>query len=300
MNLFLLLVVCLIGGTLLMLLRPWKNHQAEHEATVRDVNTRIYRDQLAELDRDRAAGTLSPSDHAQARAELKRRLLDDSRLPGTVAAQPAHPHRTSLMLAIALPLAATALYAWFGTPGALLQQPEGAPIAQSSEPDPTGPQGEQMPQVGQMPQVEQMVAGLAARLEKNPDDPKGWSMLARSYRVMHRWTEAANAYAHIPPDVLGKDPALLAAYADTLATIAHGNIEGRPLQLVMAALKLDPDHPMSLSLAATAAYRRGDYPEAARHWQRLLKQLPPDSDEAQFLAKTLVEIGAPVAPTPQR
>ena len=53
---------------------------------------------------------------------------------------------------------------------------------------------------------------------------------------------------------------------------------------------------MALSLAATAAYKRGDFAEAARHWQRLLKQLPPDSADAQWLVKTLAEIGAPMSP----
>ena len=288
MNLFLLAVVCLIGGTLLMLLRPWKHHQAEHDTTARDINARIYRDQLAELDRDCAAGTLAPGDHAQARAELQRRLLDDTRLAEPAITPPAPMHRTSLVLAIALPLAATGLYAWLGTPAALWPQAQEAPMAQGSEPDPV------------TPEVEQMVARLAARLEKNPDDPKGWSMLAHSYRVMRRHADAAKAYERIRADVLNQDPSLLAAYADTLATLAGGNIEGRPLQLVTAALKLDADHPMSLSLAATAAYRRGDFPEAARHWQRLLKQLPPDSDDARFLAKTLADIGAPVAPAPPR
>jgi cytochrome c-type biogenesis protein CcmH len=142
-------------------------------------------------------------------------------------------------------------------------------------------------------EIEQMVAGLAAKLEKNPGDIKGWAMLARSYRAMGRMEQAESAFTHIG-DALNRDPVLLAEYADTLATRAGGNIEGRPLQLVMAALKLDADSPMALSLAATAAYKRRDFPEAARHWQRLLKQLPPDSDDAQWLMKTLTEIGAPV------
>jgi cytochrome c-type biogenesis protein CcmH len=283
MNLFLLAVVCLIGGTLLMLLRPWRNHGADDETASRDVNARIYRDQLAELDRDRASGTLSPTDHGQAREELQRRLLEDTRAGDPVASRPVRTHRTPLLLAVALPLAAAGLYAWLGTPAALLSQGAGQ-ASQSNDP--------------QMAQIEQMVARLAARLEKNPNDPKGWAMLAHSYRVLNRYAEAADAYARMGDEALNKDPALLAAYADTLATLAGGNIEGRPLQLVMAALKLDPQHPMSLSLAATAAYRRGDFPEAARYWQQLLKQLPPDSDDARFVAKTLAEIGAPVSPSP--
>ncbi|MCY4303142.1 MAG: c-type cytochrome biogenesis protein CcmI [Aestuariivita sp.] len=43
--------------------------------------------------------------------------------------------------------------------------------------------------------IEGMVSGLAARLEENPDDPSGWTMLIRSYRTMGRAREAEEALA---------------------------------------------------------------------------------------------------------
>lgn len=64
--------------TLLSLLRPWHRIGAETAASVREINADIYRDQLVELDRDRAAGTLAEADHVQSHAELRRRLLDDA------------------------------------------------------------------------------------------------------------------------------------------------------------------------------------------------------------------------------
>ena len=279
MNVFLFAAVGLIGFTILMLLRPWQRQSAEHDATAREINTRICRDQLVELDRDLESGTLAAADHAQASAELQRRLLADTALADTASAQMLRTRHTPLLLAVALPIAATGLYAWLGAPAALLPQ---APPSVAAHPAVTAAD------------IEQMVAGLAARLEKNPADPKGWSMLARSYRAMGKFAEAETAFAHIGA-ALDTDPQLLADYADTLATRADGNLEGQPLKLVMTALKLDPDNAMALSLAATAAYKRKDFAEAARHWQRLLKQLPSDSDDARWLTKTLAEIGAPMA-----
>src|SRR5512138_1150702 len=99
MNLFLFAALALVGLTLLLLLRPWHNHRADNEATAREINTRIYRDQLAELDRDLAAGTLAAADHAQARSELQRRLLDDTAVAEPAAGKAARTHRTSLALA---------------------------------------------------------------------------------------------------------------------------------------------------------------------------------------------------------
>ncbi|HEY0855786.1 MAG TPA: c-type cytochrome biogenesis protein CcmI [Albitalea sp.] len=281
MGAFLFAAIGLIAVTILLLLRPWQQQRPiEADASVRELNAGIYRDQLAELDRDLAAGTIAPADHAQARDELQRRLLQDTATAPTSRAQPRTAARhTTLVLALAVPLAAAGLYAQLGAPVALLPQTQQA-VADAHQ--------------GAAADIEQMVAALAARLEQNPGDTKGWAMLARSYHAMGRTAEAQAAFLRVG-DELNKDPALLSAYADVLATQANGNIEGEPLRLVKTALQLDPDYPMALSLAATAAYKRNDFPEAARHWQRLLKQLPPESDDAKWLMKTLAEIGAPVA-----
>lgn len=266
----------LVAITMLLLLRPWQRQNTEHEATAPEINAGIYRDQLAEFDRDLTAGTLAGADHALARDELQRRPLDDTALAQTTPAQAQRTRHTTLLIAMTLPLAATGLYAFLGAPAALLPQQQASGATQ----------------LVTATEIDQMVARLAARLEKNPADTKGWAMLARSYRAMGKIAEAQAAYARIG-DELNKDPVLLAGYADVVATQANGNLEGRPLQLVMTALLLDPDNPMALSLAATAAYKRKDFPGAARYWQRLLKQQPVDSDDARWLVKTLAEIGAP-------
>ncbi len=280
MGAFLFAAIALVTITMLLLLRPWRHHDVEHEATTREINAGIYRDQLAELARDLAAGTLADADHAQARDELQRRLLDDTALADTASTHTQRARRSTLLIAIALPLAASGLYALLGVPTALLPH----------QPQTAGGAAHQVTSAD----IEQMVASLAARLEKNPGDTKGWAMLARSYKAMGRMAEAQAAFARIGTE-LHTDAVLLAAYADVLATLANGDIEGRPLQLVTAALQLDPDNAMALSLAATAAYKRKDFSEATRHWERLLKQLPPDSDDAKWLVQTLAEIRGPQA-----
>ena len=273
MGVFLFAAIALIGATVLILLRPWRSSGGRADATsTQELNTRLYRDQLAELDRDLATGTLAAADHAQARADLQRRLLEDVAQTEAVDAAPG-ARRTSLVLAIALPVAAAGLYAFLGSPAALL--PQAPAVAGAPTPQ----------------QVEQMVAGLAARLEKNPDDPKGWSILARSYHAMGRFAEAEAAFERIGAE-LQRDPVLLADYADTLAERAGGSLEGKPLELVQAALRLDPENGMALSLAATAAYQRQDYALAAGYWERLLPRLPPDSDEARWLQNMLASIAA--------
>jgi len=250
MGAFLFGAMALVALTLLALLRPWQDRRADHDASLREINAGVYRDQLAELDRDLAAGSIAPAEHAVARDELQRRLLDDASAAEAPAAYDARSRRALLGIAIALPLAASGLYAWLGEPAALLAPPAAA-TAGAGHGGPTSAE------------IERMVAQLAARLEKNPADPKGWTMLARSYHAMGRFADASAAYAKIGPE-LHKDPGLLASYADALASSADGNLEGEPTRLVNEALRLDPDHPTALALAAMAAYRRHDVDEAAR------------------------------------
>lgn len=280
---FLIAAGLLVVATLLMLLRPWRRRGVDRTATTtaRDINAGLYRDQLAELDRDLAAGTLAAADHAQARDELQRRLLDDAGGQGagtavaatavaaSAAAASAESPRTAWLIALAVPLLAGSLYAMLGRPAAL---------------------DERARQGATQGDVEKMVEGLAARLATNPD-PKGYAVLARSYRVMGRMQDARAAFARVGPE-LERDPNLLAEYADTLAATAQGNLEGKPLELVAKALALEPNHPMSLALAATAAFNRKDLALASTYWERMLPQLPPDSEDAKWVANQLAEIRA--------
>jgi cytochrome c-type biogenesis protein CcmH len=291
---FVLAAALLVAATLVLLLRPWKRTpKAAATGTggvnAGDVNAGVYRDQFAELDRDLAAGTLTPDDHAQARAELQRRLLDDVSAQDTPAAATAGMRATALVLALALPLAAAGMYAWRGSPQALDPLVTRAPQQQD---------------------VEKMVADLAARMEKEPD-PRGFVVLARSYRAMGRLPQAQAAFERIGP-ALQDNATLLAEYADVLATRAMGNFDGKPMEMLNQALKLEPENPMAMSLAATAAYNRNDFATAVTYWEQLLRILPPDTDDSKWLTEAIAKTreqmaggakpAAPstaVAPTPQ-
>ncbi len=274
---FVLAAAVLVAVTLLLLLRPWRRAPAADVASTPEVNAGVYRDQMHELDRDLAAGTLSAEDHAQARAELQRRLLDDAGNGDAQATAPFGMRATTLALAVLMPLAAAGLYAVLGTPAALDPMAKREPTRQD---------------------VEKMVADLAARLEKNPGDTKGWVVLARSYRAMNRLPEAENAFNKIG-DTLYQNATLLAEYGDVLATRAMGNFDGKPMEIVQRALKLEPENPMALSLAATAAYNRNDFAQAVAYWEQLLKIVAPDSEDAtwltQAIAKTREQMAGPAA-----
>lgn len=265
---FALLAALLVLAVLAIVLpSQWRAPRTSGAVDRREANLEIFRDQLAELDRDRRAGSLAQDDFEQARGELQRRLLDEVDDATPLRSESGAPatsggRRTALALLVALPLAAFAGYLLLGNPDAL---------------DPLRRQARVSPQ-----QIEEMLVKLESRLKTSPDDSQGWVMLARSYKALGRYAESAQAYGHGGALVDG-DPVLLADYAETLARVA-GSLEGRPLELIARALKLDADEPQALFLAGAAARERRDFAAVAQYWGRLLPQLDAESEEARSLA----------------
>lgn len=249
---------------LALLCWPLLRRRSGDGASRRAINTAIYRDQLAELERDLASGALSQADYAGAREEIERRVLEDvaaDTAPTDTA--PRRLPRTALALAVTLPLAAALLYVVLGTPAAL---------------DPAARQGPQ----ASAAEIEKMVATLAAKLEKDPGNLEGWAMLGRSYLVTGRLAEAAKAFDKAGP-AMEASTELMLQVAELSAELNEGRIEGRGRELLQRVLKAEPQNPQALVLAGTDAFFRQQYADAVRHWEAVLAQLPPGSPDAQNL-----------------
>lgn len=265
---FAICAALLLAVVLALLLPPlWLGGARSRQAADRKAaNLAIFRDQLAELEREQAAGTLAEADWVQARAELQKRLLEEVDRDTQPVAQPVPSKKTALALVVLLPLLALAGYGLRGTPRAL------DPAQSMAQPQMTPEQ------------INAMVEKLAQKVAANPDDLQGWLMLARSYKVLGRYDEAIKAYARAEP-AIEQDPELLASYAETLA-FAGGKqqgLKGKPTQLIEKALKLDPEHGHSLFLAGAAALERGDRRAGIAYWEKLLPQVEPGSELEQML-----------------
>lgn len=269
MNVFVVAALALFAVVLLLLCRPFMGKRTSLGVSHAHVNALAYQEHRRRLDMDLAEGSLSPHDHAQAQRELAQRVLDESHGDPS-AAQDSYPTPTRTLVAVGLwlPVTAVCLYLWLGTPEAI-EGPAATNSAAAQE-------------------VEQMVAGLVQKLKLDPNNPKGWAMLARSYKVMGRPLDAEKAYARAA-QVMPLDAQMLADYADVAATNANGNFAGKPADLIQQALAADPNHPMALWLAGTAAFRAERYTEAIQTWTRFQALLPPDSDDAQTLVDAIQE-----------
>lgn len=270
----------LIGGFLVALVAialvvwPLLRRSAGADFSRLQLNTAIYRDQLAELERDRSAGTLSQADYEQAQAELQRRMLEDA------AGEPAPGNQGAKAAAApagrALPVA---LGAFLLIGGAIGYMALGNPLA-------INPPAQDGHNVGDA-EIERMVADMAARLEKEPENFQGWAMLARSYKFMNRYPEAVRAYARTGP-MLDTSAELLVDYADTLAAAQRG-FTPEVLALIDKALRLEPANLQGLWLRGTAFYEEGRYDKAVADWELLLKGLTQGSEEARVVTANIAE-----------
>jgi cytochrome c-type biogenesis protein CcmH len=273
MTLFWICAAALVVAALVLLLRPLLWPRSVVAGTAAGLsNVHILRDQLAELDTELAAGQLTPEQHAGSRAELERRVLEEA--GATEAVQNAAGGRSgALVIGLLLPLLAVGLYTQLGNRNAfdpILSKP----VVQATEQD-----------------IEVLLDRMAKRLNDKPDDPDGWALLGRTYAAMERFEPARDAYARalkLQPE----NPNLLADLADTLAMTQGRKLAGEPERLVLAALKIDPDHLKALALAGSAAMERGDAKTAVLHWTRVQSLIPPDSPMATGLLASLNEARA--------
>ena len=272
---------------LALLCRPLLHRREATGASRKALNAAIYRDQMAELERDLQSGVLSRDDYAVARDELERRVLEDVAADDAPTDTRRRLPRSAVGLAVLLPAAAVGLYFVLGTPAAL---------------DPARVAGTE--QAPSQADIEKMVAALAAKLDKEPNNPQGWVMLGRSYKALGRFDDAARAFDKAGP-AMESEPELMLEVAELSAEINQGKIEGKGLELLRQVLKDQPDNPQALVLAGTDAYFRQNYADAVRHWERVLAQVAPDSQDAQNLsagidkARSLMGGGKPT-PTPDK
>lgn len=268
MNVFIGIASLLTLLTVAWLVYPLlRSKHGSSGVSIERLNTEIARDQLLSLDSDLARGVINQADFEATRDELQLRLLDDTFGVQTVPIYTGFwtAKRTAIAISICIPVFGLGVYIQLGAPAAI------DPVMAAKADD---------------HQMKQMIDTLAAKLKANPDNPAGWAMLGRSYKVTGRFEEASQAFLKTG-NLLDNDPDLILEYADLLAVKADNNIEGKPLDLVNKALSLNPEHPMGLMMSGVAAYRRSDFNLAISQWEKLLTVLEPGSPDAQEIQNNI-------------
>jgi len=268
--------VCVVVALAFVLPPLLRRKETVAKAARRDINIAVYRDQMKEMETDRANGLLSEDQFQTAKIELEARLAEDALAQADKAMAPVASRRLGFTLAGLLPAAAFGLYFWLGNPLSLIS------IAEAQ----ANPAGAQTAQGDH--DIMKMIQQVEEKTRKDPNDGEAWTMLAKTYAAVGHWPEALNAYEKaykLRPAV----PAVMTGYAEALAIKNNRALRGKPMELVMQALEKDPNDMKGLELAAIAAFQDKGYAQAAYYFKHLYKLLPPDSPYAQDILEAQKE-----------
>jgi cytochrome c-type biogenesis protein CcmH len=261
---FLAFAALMIAAALAFVVVPLVRHS-------RSSSTADTARRLRALEEAHASGLLDAKEYAAKRDALANVKPD--------AAGPARRSRAAfaalLGVALLLPLSALLLYRLVGTPDALDPANVTPPQTEHSATD-----------------MDNAIAGLAAKLQQQPDDPQGWALLGRAYQATNRIEESRDAFKHAhehAPD----DNDLAVEYAQAVALAAPDHrLQGEPRELLDAVLKKDPKNQRALWLVGIADYQDEKYPAAIATWKTLLPLLDADSDVARSVRNEIADAEA--------
>lgn len=239
----------------------------------------VYRDQLEEIERDRADGRIGNEEFEAARVEVSRRLLAAaSAEEATAADSGAGNRRRRLALGVAvvaIPLLAAPLYALLGSPDLA-----GQPLTARSG-------GEDANSVGGL------IARIEAHMKENPDDGRGWEVLAPVYMRLGRYDDAVKAWRNALK-VLGESAAREVELGEALTAAASGVVTAEAKQAFERAAVADASDFKAQYYLGMAAEQDGNAPEAARLWHQIIDQAPANAPWLGVVRQSLarVEVGA--------
>ncbi|GIX30402.1 MAG: cytochrome c-type biogenesis protein CycH [Porticoccaceae bacterium] len=221
-------------------------------------------------------GELAAAEAAELEAESERQLLAEAGSGGEgVVRTTSWGRRGLIATACAVPLLAAALY---GALGAWREVEAARLLVQRAEWAARG--AEDAPALARLDRrLQALLAELAAA---HPRDPTYPLLLGKLAAERKDWRAAAEHYRRAAA-LAPQDGELLAEYAQLLFFAAGGRPTPEVAAAAERALSIAPDNRTALGLAGIAAFERGDYAAAARHWEAALAQLPADHPAAEAL-----------------
>ena len=246
----------------------------------------VYRDQLEEVERDRQSGLIAGAEAEAARLEISRRLLAAAEAEAASKADMATTSRwrrraAALAALVLLPVLSATLYMQFGSPHL-----PGAPLAGRLDSSP------------EQRSIESMVAQVESHLERNPEDGRGWEVVAPVYMRMGRFNDAVRARRNVLR-LLGATAGREADLGEALAGAGNGVVTADAKAAFERALKLDAADVKAQYFTGLAAEQDGKPEEAARIWRGLLANAPANAPFRPLVQQSVARVdpnGAVVEP----
>jgi cytochrome c-type biogenesis protein CcmH len=235
----------------------------------------VYKDQLAEIERDRASGLIGTSEADAARVEIGRRLIaaaDAERVAPTSSS--VTPRRViSIVALIALPVMTATTYLALGSP----QLPDFPLAERTRQPTATA-------------SVDNLVAQVETHLEKNPTDGRGWQVLAPVLLRIGRFDDAVQAFRN-SITYNGETAARRADLGEAIATAAGGVVTVEAKTEFERAVALGADDPKARYFLGLAAEQDGRTTDAVATWRAMLAGAPADAPWRPLVQSALARAG---------
>ncbi len=241
--------------------------------------TTVYRDQLAEVGRDAAAGLIGEPEAAAARVEIGRRLLEaadaESRQPRE--SKPWPRRAVAIVALTGIPLLALAIYLPLGSPRL-----------------PDFPLAARIQTADASQSLDSLVAQVESHLEKNPADGRGWTVVAPVLVKLGRFDDAARAYRNVIT-YEGETAQRRADLGAAIAGAAGGIITSEAKKEFELALALNPREAKARFFLGMAAQQDGRNADAVKIWKSLLADAPADAEWRATVQEALAQVkdGAP-------
>jgi cytochrome c-type biogenesis protein CcmH len=241
----------------------------------------VYRDQLAEIDRDRGAGLIGEAEADSARVEISRRLLAAAaaETQGSAAAAPPQASRHRRIAAIAaiivVPAIALGLYLKLGSPDV----PDQSAFARDTGADQS---------------IASLVGQVEAHLASNPNDGQGWQVIAPVYLKMGRFNDAVTAWRRTIA-LNGESAARESGLGEALVAAANGVVADDAKKAFEAAVASDPQEVKARYFLGLADEQDGNREAAAAKWRALLNDAPGYAPWANFVRTALARVTGEVA-----
>lgn len=258
--------------------------QTEGETGRSGSDLAVYRDQLDEIERDQAAGLIGVQEAEAARVEVSRRLLAaadriDDPSPKIRSGALWRRRVVSLTALILLPVGALVMYLAYGSPHL-----PGMPLAARNT------------QTPDTRSIESMVAQVEAHLERNPEDGRGWEVLAPVYMRAGRFDDAVRARRNVVR-LLGSTADRESDLGEAMVAAANGMVTAEAKAAFERALARDTADVKAHYYVGLAAEQDGKAEEAARIWRDLLTNAPADAPYRPLVQSALMRVD-PAAPPP--
>ncbi len=277
-----IILACLTAIVLLVLLRPLAGVRT-NEQRPEALDAAVYRDQLGEIESDRARGLIGEEEAEAARVEVARRLLaadSKAKASGQISSDTGHARAATIAVAVALPLLALGLYLAYGSPK-LPDQPLVARLQ-----DPSNNQN-----------LEALVARAEARLREHPEEGEGWDAIAPVYMGWQHYSDAADAYAQAIR-LLGESAKRLSGQGQALVLANNGVVTEEARGALGRAVELDPSLLEPRILLAIAKEQDGQFQSAIEDWRALLDKAPEDAPWREMVEKKIATDEAHLAGKP--